>query len=157
MAVKTIKNDSDFNKHIKANKFVLATFMEEDTMLEVCSLQSAVAAVVETFLITYLPGQLARYYEGSEEGELHQGGSIPDPGGLCRVRHRGPRTTNIRISRGETTNYILLHWESAIIIAHNVPPGHDRDGQAGHGVILSTTKWRRSHHGETSQSNTYCV
>ena len=79
MAVKTIKNDSDFNKHIKANKFVLATFMEEDTMLEVCSL----IFLLYKYIYTYLPGKPARYYEGSEEGELHQGGSIPDPGGLC--------------------------------------------------------------------------
>ena len=78
MAVKTIKNDSDFNKHIKANKFVLATFMEDDTMLEVCSCYKQ----FKIFTL-YLSGKPGRYHEGSEEGELHQGGSVPDPGGLC--------------------------------------------------------------------------
>ena len=33
--VKTIDNDAEFIKQIKANKFVLAIFMEEDTELEV--------------------------------------------------------------------------------------------------------------------------
>ena len=56
-------------------------------------------------------------------------------------------------------HYILLDGESAIIIiiTGNVPPGHDRDGQVGHRFILSTTKWRRSHHGKTSKPNTYRV
>ena len=35
MATKTLENDADFNKTIKANKFVLAVFMEDDTELEV--------------------------------------------------------------------------------------------------------------------------
>ena len=33
--LKTIESDADFNKTIKANKFVLAIFMEDDTELEV--------------------------------------------------------------------------------------------------------------------------
>ena len=35
MAVKIISNDSDFTKHIKANKFVLAIFVEDNSVLEV--------------------------------------------------------------------------------------------------------------------------
>ena len=34
-AVKVIENDIDFQKQIKANKFVLAIFMEDDTEIEV--------------------------------------------------------------------------------------------------------------------------
>ena len=34
-AVKVIESDTDFQKQIKANKFVLAIFMEEDTEIEV--------------------------------------------------------------------------------------------------------------------------
>ena len=35
-AVKVIESDTDFQKQIKANKFVLAIFMENDTEIEVC-------------------------------------------------------------------------------------------------------------------------
>ena len=34
-AVKVIESDTDFQKQIKANKFVLAIFMEDDTEIEV--------------------------------------------------------------------------------------------------------------------------
>ena len=34
-AMKVIESDTDFQKQIKANKFVLAIFMEEDTEIEV--------------------------------------------------------------------------------------------------------------------------
>ena len=57
----------------------------------------------------------------------------------------------------EVKLHILLPRESAIIINHNVPPGHDRDGQVGHGFILPTTKWRRSHHGKTGKPDSYRV
>ena len=34
-AVKVVESDIDFQKQIKANKFVLAIFMEDDTEIEV--------------------------------------------------------------------------------------------------------------------------
>ena len=34
-ALKVVENDTDFQKQIKANKFVLAIFMEDDTEIEV--------------------------------------------------------------------------------------------------------------------------
>ena len=34
-AVKVVESDVDFQKQIKANKFVLAIFMEDDTEIEV--------------------------------------------------------------------------------------------------------------------------
>ena len=38
MAVKIISNDKEFSKHIKANKFVLAIFMDDSSVLEVSNL-----------------------------------------------------------------------------------------------------------------------
>ena len=35
MTIKVVENDADFLKQIKANKFVLAIFMEDDTEIEV--------------------------------------------------------------------------------------------------------------------------
>ena len=39
MAVKVISNDSEFTKHIKANKFVLAIFVDDNSVLEVTDQQ----------------------------------------------------------------------------------------------------------------------
>ena len=77
MAVKNISSDSDFNKHIKSNKFVLAIFMDESTTLEVSDPR------LFTVLLIYFQGQPERVDEVSEEGELYQGPPLRDPRSLC--------------------------------------------------------------------------
>ena len=65
MAVKIISNDKEFSKHIKANKFVLAIFMDDSSVLEVLNLPM-------TFLkfSLHFPGQPDRLDEDSEEGQF---------------------------------------------------------------------------------------
>ena len=146
MAVKTIKNDSDFNKHIKSNKFVLATFMEEDTMLEVCRLETFQLLIWNIFTrpTCQMLWRLWRRWATSRWFL---------PRHLRPVLSTTSRITNFQHSYFSRWNRIFLYGETAIIINQNVPPGHDRDGQVGHRFILSTTKRRWSHHGKIQTNN----
>ena len=83
MAVKVISNDSEFTKHIKANKFVLAIFVEENSVLEVTDQQRW------DHLLSHFLGKPDRLDQEPEEGEFYQSASISNTRSLHGIRHRG--------------------------------------------------------------------
>ena len=63
---KDIASDEEFEKHISANKFVLAIFMESDTEMEV----GEILIVVKVFLMTII-GKYPWLGKDVEECELY--------------------------------------------------------------------------------------